>query len=269
MMIESELTRIKLWTIANLLVFLASLVVNYLGASGFFNGMGQAEVSRKYPTLITPNGFAFSIWGVIYTLLLATLIYFFAQRNDPAVGSLIQLVSGLFILASIFNMGWIIAFSYEKLGLSTIFIFGILISLMTIIKRIYLGSANFPYTLAGTAFTLYAAWVFIASILNVSLFLVQKNWQGFGASSSIWTIIILFVAISFVILYVFFYQNAVFPIPLAWAFFGIYSSYKNGIIKSPLASSIKAILLLGMVVFIALSLFTFVGNGYSIFPRIS
>ena len=78
MMIESELTRIKLWTIANLLVFLASLVVNYLGASGFFNGMGQAEVSRKYPTLITPNGFAFSIWGVIYTLLLATLIYFFA-----------------------------------------------------------------------------------------------------------------------------------------------------------------------------------------------
>ena len=268
-MIGPELTKIKLWTIANLLVFFASLVVNYLGASGYFNGMGQAEVSKKYPTLITPSGFAFSIWGVIYGLLLATLIYFFAQRNDLEVGRLIQLVSGLFILASLFNMGWIIAFSYEKLGLSTILIFGLLISLMVIIERIYMGRASFPYTLAGTAFTLYASWVFIASILNVSLLLVQKSWEGFGVSSSVWTIIILFIAISFVLFYVFIYQNAVFPIALAWAFFGIYSSYKNGIIESPLDHSIKAILLLGMVIFIALTLYTFVGNGYSIFPRVS
>lgn len=259
----------KFWTIANLIVFLATLGVNYLGASGYFNEMGQAEVSKKYQTLITPNSFAFSIWGVIYSLLFATLIYFITKTSDPSFALLIELVSGLFIVSSLFNMAWIIAFSYEKLGLSTIFIFAMLFSLMLIIERIYLGRANFPSTLAGLAFTLYAAWVFIATILNCALFLVQKKWKGFGLSDSIWTIIILFVAIAFVLFYLFIYQNAVFPIPLAWAFFGIYSSYKIKLITPNLALTIQKVLIFGIFAFLAMASYTFIINGYSIFPPVN
>lgn len=265
-MFESQDTLIRLLTILNLLVFIATLGVNYLGTTGFFNGKGQAEVSKKYQTLITPNGFAFSIWGVIYMLLLGTLVFFFLQRKDPAVGMLIQVISGLFIVSSLFNMGWIVAFSYEKLGLSTILIFGMLLSLMLIIKEIYIGRGDFPYTLAAIAFTLYASWVFIATILNVSLYLVQKNWKAFGISHSVWTIIILFIAILFVLFYVSIYRNAIFPLALAWAFFGIYSSYTNGIINPPMASKIKLVLIFGIIIFITLTGYTFVGNDYSIFP---
>ncbi len=268
-MIDSELTQITLWTVANLVVFFATLGINYLGSSGFSNGMGQAEVSKKYRTLITPDNFAFAIWGVIYTLVFATLIYYFVQRKDPAVSQLIQLTSGLFILSSLFNMGWIIAFSYEKLGLSTVLIFGLLFSLMTIIERIYIGQATFPTTLACIAFTLYAAWVFIASILNVSLFLVQRKWKKFGLSDSIWTIAILFVAIIFVLFYVSIYRNAIFPLPLAWAFYGIYSSYKKGKINPTMKSVIQMVLIFGMVVYLGLSGYIFITNGYAIFPVIN
>lgn len=258
---------ITLLTITNLVMFLAVLGVNYLGSSGFFNNMGQAEVSEKYKTKITPNGFAFSIWGVIYSLLLATLICFFIQRNDPAMSKLIRLTSGLFIASSIFNMSWIVAFSYEKLGVSTVFIFGMLLSLMVIIERIYLNRAAFPSTLAGTAFTLYASWVFIATILNIALLLVQKEWKGFGISNSIWTIIILFVAISFVFFYLSLYQNAVFPIALAWAFYGIYSSYSQDKIKAEITSTIQGVLIFGIANFSFLAIFTFVRNGFAIFPQ--
>lgn len=258
---------ITILTLTNILIFLATLVVNQLGATGKFNGMSQKDVSDKYKTLITPRGFAFAIWGIIYTLLFTTLIYFFLQRKDPAIAELIVLISSLFIASSIFNIFWIISFSYEKLGLSTILIFGMLISLMTIIGKIYEYHTNFPSILAGSAFTLYASWVFIATILNISLYLVQKKWNGFGISDFIWTMIILFVAVVLVLLYLFIYQNALFPIAIAWAFFGIYSSYSKGTIKPEMASMIQKILSLGIVIFIIASTFIFIRNGYSIFPR--
>lgn len=258
---------VTLLTITNLIVFFAVLGVNYLGSLGFYNNMGQAAVSEKYKTLVTPNGFAFSIWGVIYSLVFATLIYFFVQRNDPAISELIRLTSGLFIASSLFNMSWIVAFSYEKLGISTIFIFGMLLSLMVIIERIYVNRMIFPSTLAGTAFTLYASWVFIATILNIALLLVQKEWKSFGISDSIWTIIILFVSIGFVLFYLSLYQNAVFPIASAWAFYGIYSSYSQGKINTELASTIQGVLIFGIATFTFLAIFIFTRNGLAIFPK--
>lgn len=197
--IESKYSKtMTTWTIANLLVFFMTLGVNYLGATGFFNGMDQSDISSKYQTLITPSGFAFSIWSVIYILVFATLVYLFIKRKDPRVIKLTQLISGLFILSSLFNMGWIVAFSYELVGLSTLFIIGILLSLMAIIHRTYTHQAQVPSTLAVTAFTLYASWVFIATILNSAIVAVQQGWGGFGISGSVWTIIVLLMAIAFI-----------------------------------------------------------------------
>ena len=99
-MIESNSKKVTGWTVVNLLVLFATLVVNYLGSSGFFHGMGQAAVSEKYQTLLTPNGFAFSIWGVIYTLVFATLVTLFLKRKDPAVAKRIGWISLPFDISS-------------------------------------------------------------------------------------------------------------------------------------------------------------------------
>lgn len=68
--------------------------------------------------------------------------------------------------------------------------------------------------------------------------------------------------------YLFIYQNAAFPLAIAWAFFGIYSSYKDKTINPEHAPLIKNELLFGIAVFISLAIFTFVVNGYSLFPAI-
>jgi len=264
---EKTLKNTKLFSILNLVFYFLTLGVNYLGSSGFFNGMSQKDLSDKYMTLISPAPFTFSIWGVIYTLLLVTLVYFFIKRKDQHVGKLIRLVSPLFIASAVFNMAWIIVFSYELLGISTLLILGLLFSLILIVKRITNNRSEFPSTLAGISFTLYSSWVFIATIVNTSLFLVQQQWDGFGFSDSIWTIIILFVAIGFVFFYLALYKNAAFPLPIAWAFFGIYSAYASGVLDASMATTIQAVLVAGIVLLLIASAWTFVKNDKGLFPK--
>lgn len=266
-MYERALKRTKKWTILNIVFYFMTLGINSLGSSGFFNDMGQKDVSDKYTTLLTPASFAFAIWGVIYGLLLMTLIYFFIKKRDEGTSKLSEKISPLFILSSIFNMGWIVSFSYEKLGISTILIIGMLISLLLILEMIYKNRRNNSYILPLISFTLYAAWVFIATILNMALLAVQKNWQGFGFSNSIRAILIIFLVIALTLIYLYIKRNAVFPISLAWGFFGIYSSYSSGILKSPMAFEIQGVLLFGIVVFLLSIIITFVKNNYSIIPR--
>ncbi|MTD31902.1 hypothetical protein [Planomicrobium sp. YIM 101495] len=81
-MYENTLKKAKLFAIVNLVLFLATLGVNYLGSSGFFNGQSQADISDQYLTLISPAPFTFSIWGVIYSLVLIPLVYLLIKRKN-------------------------------------------------------------------------------------------------------------------------------------------------------------------------------------------
>lgn len=261
------MTKSKKWAGLNLLFFGLTVLVNYLGASGFFNDMGQKDVSDKYPTLITPAPFTFSIWGVIYLLVLASLIFFFIKSKDTRVESIIESISPLFIATSLFNMAWIILFSYEQLWLSSVVILLLLIALMLIIERLYKMREETYGILPGLAFSLYAGWVFIASIVNISSSLVKIGWSGFGLSPSVWTLIMLGLAVILVLAYLGLYKNPAFPIGLAWAYFGIYRAYKDGLIRAEMSSSIEMALIVGILIFILAIVVTFIKNGYGLFPR--
>ena len=264
---ENTLKKAKLFTVLNLIAYFVTLGVNYLGSSGFFAGNSQKDISDRYMTLISPAPFTFSIWGLIYTLVLVTLVYLFIKRKDANVSRLILLISPWFILSSLFNMAWIVAFSYERLGISTILIIGLLFSLFLIIGKIYTHRFEVPSTLAGLSFTLYAAWVTIATVVNTGLLLVQLEWNGFGISYSVWTMIILGIAIAVVLAYLSKYKNAAFPLPLAWAFFGIYASYTSGEVNPELSTAIQGVLIAGIVIFLIAAVWRFIKNGKALFPR--
>lgn len=44
-----------------LLVFILTIIVNYLSATGFLTGNSQKSLSDRYQTLLTPAPLAFSI----------------------------------------------------------------------------------------------------------------------------------------------------------------------------------------------------------------
>lgn len=259
--------KVTLLTILNLFFYFVTLGVNYLGSSGFFAGNSQKDISDEYMTLISPAPFTFSIWGVIYTLVLVTLVYLFIKRKETRVSKLALMISPWFIVSSLCNMAWIVAFSYERLFLSMILIIGLLFSLFLIIGKIYTHRFEVPSTLAGLSFTLYAAWVTIATVVNTSLLLVQLDWNGFGISYSVWTLITLGIAIAFVLVYLSKYKNAAFPLPLAWAFFGIYGSYTSGRVNPELSTAIQGLLIAGIVIFLIAAVWRFIKNDKALFPR--
>ena len=55
--------------------YIAMVAVNYLANALPLNGRRTGEVSDAYPSLFTPAGLTFSIWGVIYLLLALHVLY--------------------------------------------------------------------------------------------------------------------------------------------------------------------------------------------------
>jgi hypothetical protein len=67
------------------------VVVNGLVFSTtLLGGVTSADVSNMHPTLITPAGFTFAIWGIIYTLLLLFHgLSASAQKQEQALSQLV------------------------------------------------------------------------------------------------------------------------------------------------------------------------------------
>ena len=170
-------TKTKAWI--NFGLLLLTLGVNFLGGTGRINNSSQAEVSNRYQTLITPAGFTFSIWSVIYGLLIISMIVMIVKHEDSYYKAVIERITPLLWLSYISNMIWIVLFSYIQIGWSTIFIFAYLFSLTMILKKVKELSQDRQWLLPLT-FGLNTGWLFIASVVNVSAFLVQIEWGGFG-----------------------------------------------------------------------------------------
>lgn len=252
-------TKTKAWT--NLVLLLATLGVNFMGATGLINGSSQAEISARYQTLITPAGFAFSIWSVIYTLLLVSTIVMIIKYEDRYYAAAINEIAPLFWLTLVFNMLWIISFSYLQLGISTIFIFAYVLTLAMILRKL-LRLNQEQHWLLPLTFGLLTGWLFVATVVNVAAYLVQIEWNGFGIAADMWAAIILSVSVVLALLVLLRVKNAVFPISIAWAYWGINRELST-IGEYP---TLEIIALAGMAVLLALAAYTFFRNSRAIIP---
>lgn len=241
----------KKLAIANVIALLLVFLFNFLTGTGQINGMSQQDISAKFPTAITPAGFAFSIWGVIYTLVAIAIVLLLLRNREKEYNDTITAISYWFLLSSAANILWTISFSYLQIALSTVLIFVLLFSLTMVLKN--LSKLTSPIkAVFPLAFGMYTGWVLIATVLNVSVTLVQYNWSGFGLNENIWANIILAVSIAIVFLVTYDTQNAIVPLPVAWAYYAIYVD--KGFI----------ITLLGIVVLVAISAYQLYRNKFKL-----
>ena len=98
-----------------LVLYGITLIVNFLGANAFINGMSQKAVSDKYPTLITPAPIAFGIWGLIYISIILSFIILLRYHKTRNSQEATESISKLFYFTCLLNIAWIIVFSYEML----------------------------------------------------------------------------------------------------------------------------------------------------------
>lgn len=250
----------------NLGLLLLTLGVNALGSMGVINDTSQGEVSDRYATLITPDSFAFSIWSVIYTLLFVSIIVMIIKHQSPYFEKAIHKISYLFWATCLLNITWIVTFSYLLVGLSTVFIFVFLIAMVLIVKQLGTIHSKKRWLLPVT-FGLYGGWLFIATVVNVATWLVQIEWDGFGISDEVWMIAILIVAVLLTSLVTWNVKNAVFPLPVAWGYFGIYNNLFDPEGYQGDFSVIQWIALAGMVVLIGIAAIQLYKNRYGVMPE--
>ncbi|SFN99516.1 hypothetical protein SAMN04487989_10879 [Bizionia echini] len=188
----------KTLQISNGIALVSTIIINYLSNTGKINNTTIGEVSKELNSLFTPAGYAFSIWGFIYLLLLGFIIYqgrslFVKVRNND----FILKIGWWFVISCVANSAWVFAWLYGYTGLSCVFIFLLLLSLLKIVVNNAMELWDAPIStilFLWWPFTFYSGWVTVASIANVSSYLVKTDWDGFGISPVIWTISMIGIA---------------------------------------------------------------------------
>jgi len=253
----------KAWI--NLAALVVTLIVNALGAIGLINGLSQKEISDRYVTLITPSPSTFGIWSVIYSLLIISAIFLIIKSNDLYFRQTMDRITVLFRISCLLNIAWIISFSFVLVELSVLFIFALVVTLSLICGKL-LKTQDRKRLLLPLTFGLYTGWLFIATVVNIAAALVKQNWNGFGIADNVWAIIVLIVAVLLVVLVQLKNKNAAFPLPIAWAYFGIYQFLKAPEGFSGEYRLLQLTALLGMVVLIGAAAIQLYRNRFSLLP---
>jgi benzodiazapine receptor len=207
----------------NILAFVLTVIVNTLaGSTTILGGKLTAEISDANPTLITPAGYVFSIWGIIY-ILLGAFVVFQALPSQQGKGFQ-KSVGWLFVLSSIANIVWLFLWQFEYLSFSVVVIFLLLATLILIYLRLNIGKSavSLREKLAvHVPFSVYLGWITIASIANMSVFLVSENWDGFGIGAETWATLIIVVALILTVLVLATRKDIAYSLVIIWALVGI------------------------------------------------
>jgi len=206
----------------NLAAFVFVIVINVLSNALPINGQTMPEISAKYPSLFTPAGFTFSIWGVIYLALLVFVVWqaLPAQRSDEGVAR----ITRYFQINCLLNGTWLIVWHYDLLAVSFLVMLGILTTLVLIYRSLRAERASPLSTrsvVLAVPFSLYTGWITLAAIANASTLQTGFGWDDVALSAVHWTFLKLAVAGAIGASLVLRHRDPVFGAVVVWAAYGI------------------------------------------------
>jgi hypothetical protein len=164
----------KVLQIINVIGFIAVVAINILANALPINGKNTGELADLYPNLFVPAGYVFSIWFVIYLLLLAFSIYQASPKRRGA--GFIERIGYFFGFSCAANIIWIFLWHYEMVLPSLIAMIAILGSLIMIYIRLDIGRNQSPREerlYVQLPFSVYLGWITVATIANVVALLIS------------------------------------------------------------------------------------------------
>jgi hypothetical protein len=212
------------------LAYVAMVTVNALATILPINNRTTGEISDSYPNIFAPAGITFSIWGVIYLLLGAYVVYqvvqlFTSKKPRSTQATQIQL---FFALSSVINIAWIFAWHYDWIGVSVLLMLGLLATLITIADLTK--TAQLPareQMLTKIAFGVYFGWITIATIANITTYLVKLGWNGLGLPDAFWMILVLLVSVIISVWRTWKDRNLAYGLVPVWAYGGIWLKHTS------------------------------------------
>jgi benzodiazapine receptor len=196
-----------------LLATITVIAINGFAAAGLIGNVTPSVISGKYPTLVTPAGYAFSIWSMIYIGLTVFSIYQLLPGNRSRFNKL----RALFITSCLLNCTWIFLWHYELIPFSLLAIVCLLIALF-LINRIFSDSGSLSDFWAVKApFSIYFGWVTAATLVNATITL---KYLAVDFSTGMWTgigVATILIAAAAGVFIRYRLSNYLYPLAIAWA----------------------------------------------------
>ena len=195
------------------LATLGTIAFNWLAAMGRVHGVTPSDISDKYPTPVTPAGYAFSIWTLIYVGVIAFSVYQLLPANIVRF----RRIRSLYILTCALNCGWIYMWHSDQIAICLLLIALLSACLFLINRDLRETNGLGEYWLAKAPFSIYFGWVTTATLVNFAVLLV--HWD-LAISSAAWTwvgigLILLAAALGVIIRIRLI--NYLYPLAVAWA----------------------------------------------------
>ena len=199
------------------------------------NGEDNASVSAAYPTLITPAGWAFSIWGII----------FIAQGffvGYQCFGEKAHSLSPTFVLAWSASMVagglWSVPFAFKMLKLSLAMMALIVSTLVVMYRELHpwmncaFPSCSARYWCGEMVISIHLAWVSVASIVNAAVVLMDLGWNDPSQYTVEATVVMQIVALALAIAMLYLHQDIMFAAVVIWAFTAIRSAQTEEAVRA-------------------------------------
>ncbi|WP_422659622.1 tryptophan-rich sensory protein [Paenibacillus sp. EC2-1] len=211
----------------NALAYAAVITVNILSNALPLGGRSTKEISDMYYIYMTPAGYAFIIWSLIYLLLGGFVIY--QIRRDTGTRDSIRHIGVWFILSCVFNMTWLFLWHYLYIEWSVIAMLLLVIS----VGIIYRKTRHIAYPTTGEKllvklpFSIYLGWICAAFLVNVGIVIHKNGWSPLGLTELGWSITLLCIGavIAFLISYP--SRDSILPLVFVWAYIAIAVEHKD------------------------------------------
>lgn len=216
-MTESTNSTERFRAIVVIFATLSTIAFNALAAAGLVNGVTTLLVSAKYTTVVTPAGYAFTIWSLIYVGMIAFSVYQALSANLIKFRGL----RTLYVLSCLLNCSWIYFWHREYIGVCLIIILALLGSLLVINLKLKPSVTAHQSLFTKVPFGLYFGWVTAAAVVN---FAVWLTYLGVGLSPRTWNIlgvVLILLTAAFGVLVRWKLKNYMYPLAVGWAATGI------------------------------------------------
>ncbi len=239
--------------VINWLLFVIVIATNALANILPINGYNTGQISAFYPNYFVPAGFTFSIWGIIYLLLLnysISFTYFTVRKNTfPEIKKYLDAITPYYWVTCVLNASWILAWHYLQVSASVLIMLAFLyclISLFLIMQKQATAIKPLYLFLLKTPFSVYLGWISVAIIANITALLVSLKWNGFGVDPIYWTLTMISIAIVLSVYFVTQFKNITSPLVVVWALWGIKAA------QGPKSELINQLTVIGILLIAAL-----------------
>lgn len=223
--------------------FGAMVIINALANLLPLNGQTTGEISNKINVLFTPAGYVFSIWSLIYILLIVWLIVIYKRVKRHDFNTKIGVA---FIATCVWNIAWLICWHFEFFSTSIIFMLLLLVTLVFIYLQYKNNEQSFGKRLP---FSFYLAWISVATIANIS-FVLKYNEVSLGINEVLGSFILVIVAAILTVLAVKISRDLFFLLVTTWALIGVSVANEQALMATGTGIVVGIMVLVSLFVYV-------------------